>query len=108
LLDFVNFFDLEHFIFVLIDRTPPFLWRSILRATPSLFHSLPIPNLIAQGGFATSTVIEETPEAPTQSEMTKFFFAWVNEKDNLFFESLLNTGPREREATRRHTLSGLT
>jgi Phage integrase family len=43
--------------------------------------------------------IEETPEAYTQGEMTKFFFACVNEKDNLFFEFLLKTGPREREAT---------
>jgi hypothetical protein len=63
----------------------------------------PIPNLIAQGGFATSTVIEKTPEAPTKSEMTKFFLACVNEKDNL-----LSTGPCERGATRRHRLSGLT
>jgi len=45
------------------------------------------------------TPVEETPEAYTQEEMTKFFFACLNERDNLAFEFLLKTGAREREMT---------
>ena len=92
--------DLEHFIRPHRQGTTVPLAVDFPSYTVTLSA---IPILLAQAGFAASTVIEETPEAPTQSEMTKFFFACVNEKDNLFL-----TGPREREATRRHTLSGLT
>jgi integrase len=44
-------------------------------------------------------VVEEDPEAYSQSEMTKFFFAIIEERDALFFEFLLKVGAREREAT---------
>jgi integrase len=45
------------------------------------------------------TPVEETPECYEEDEMTKFFFAIVNERDNLAFEFLLKTGAREREMT---------
>ena len=45
------------------------------------------------------TPVEETPECYNESEMTKFFFACVNERDSLAFELFLKTGPRERELT---------
>jgi integrase len=43
--------------------------------------------------------IEKTPEAYTDQEMTKFFFAITDERDALYFELLLKTGAREREAS---------
>jgi integrase/recombinase XerD len=43
------------------------------------------------------TPVEETPEAYTQEEMTKFFFVIAKERDLLAFEFLLKTGARERE-----------
>ncbi len=43
------------------------------------------------------TPVEETPEAYTQEEMTKFFFVVIKERDALAFEFLLKTGARERE-----------
>jgi integrase len=43
--------------------------------------------------------IEDTPEAYTEQEMTKFFFAISDERDALYFELLLKTGAREREAS---------
>jgi integrase/recombinase XerD len=45
------------------------------------------------------TAVEETPEAYTPEEMTRFFFNIVNERDTLAFEFLLKTGAREREMT---------
>ena len=45
------------------------------------------------------TPVDETPEAYTQDEMTKFFFNIANERDALAFEFLLKTGAREREMT---------
>lgn len=45
------------------------------------------------------TPVEETPECYSESEMTKFFFNIVNERDALAFEFLLKTGAREREMT---------
>jgi integrase/recombinase XerD len=45
------------------------------------------------------TPVEETPEAYTPEEMTRFFFNVVNERDSLAFEFLLKTGAREREMT---------
>ncbi len=45
------------------------------------------------------TPVEETPECYSESEMTKFFFNVVNERDSLAFEFLLKTGAREREMT---------
>jgi len=45
------------------------------------------------------TPVDETPECYSQSEMTKFFCACVDERDSLAFEMLLKTGPREREMT---------
>jgi integrase/recombinase XerD len=44
-------------------------------------------------------VVEEDPEAYTQKEMARFFFITTDERDALFFEFLLKTGAREREAT---------
>jgi integrase/recombinase XerD len=41
--------------------------------------------------------VEETPEAYTQDEMTKFFFNVIGERDALAFEFLLKTGAREQE-----------
>jgi integrase len=41
--------------------------------------------------------IEETPEAYTEGEMTKFFFVITKERDVLAFELMLKTGPREQE-----------
>jgi len=41
--------------------------------------------------------VEETPEAYTEEEMTKFFFAITKERDALAFELMLKTGPREQE-----------
>jgi hypothetical protein len=43
--------------------------------------------------------VEETPECYSESEMTKFFFNIVNERDALAFEFLMKTGAREREMT---------
>jgi integrase len=43
--------------------------------------------------------VEETPECYSESEMTKFFFACLDERDFLAFELFLKTGPRERELT---------
>jgi integrase len=45
------------------------------------------------------TPVEETPEAYSQEEMTKFFFNVMDERDALAFEFLLKTGAREREMT---------
>ena len=45
------------------------------------------------------TPVEQTPEAYTAEEMTRFFFNVVNERDALAFEFLLKTGAREREMT---------
>jgi integrase len=45
------------------------------------------------------TPVDETPEAYTEAEMAKFFFAIAKERDALAFEFLLKTGPREREMT---------
>lgn len=42
---------------------------------------------------------KEEPEIYTPTEMTKFFFNVVTERDALFFQFLLKTGAREREAT---------
>jgi integrase/recombinase XerD len=53
--------------------------------------------LLPQSGRPTPT--DETPECYSQSEMTKFFFACVDERDSLAFEMRLKTGPREREMT---------
>jgi integrase len=41
--------------------------------------------------------VEETPEAYTEQEMTKFFFVITKERDALAFELILKTGPREQE-----------
>jgi integrase len=41
--------------------------------------------------------VEETPEAYTQEEMTKFFFVITKERDALAFELMRKTGPREQE-----------
>jgi integrase len=41
--------------------------------------------------------VEETPEAYTEEEMTKFFFVITRERDALAFELMLKTGPREQE-----------
>jgi integrase len=41
--------------------------------------------------------VEETPEAYTEGEMTKFFFVITKERDALAFELMLKTGPREQE-----------
>jgi len=43
------------------------------------------------------TPVEETPEAYTEEEMTKFFFVITKERDALAFELMLKTGPREQE-----------
>ncbi|MGB7600355.1 MAG: site-specific integrase [Candidatus Sulfotelmatobacter sp.] len=43
------------------------------------------------------TPVEETPEAYTQEEITKFFFVITKERDVLAFEFLLKSGARERE-----------
>jgi integrase len=43
------------------------------------------------------TPVDETPEAYTQEEMIKFFFAITKERDALAFEFLLKTRARERE-----------
>jgi integrase len=45
------------------------------------------------------TPVEETPECYDENEVSQFFFAIVNERDNLAFEFLLKTGAREREMT---------
>ena len=41
--------------------------------------------------------VEETPEAYTEEEMTKFFFVITKDRDALAFELMLKTGPREQE-----------
>src|SRR5258708_12592514 len=41
--------------------------------------------------------VEETPEAYTEEQMTKFFFVITKERDALAFELMLKTGPREQE-----------
>jgi integrase len=43
--------------------------------------------------------VEETPECYDESEVTKFFFNIINERDSLAFEMLLKTGAREPEMT---------
>ena len=43
------------------------------------------------------TPVDETPEAYTREEMTKFFFNIASERDTLAFEFLLKTGARETE-----------
>lgn len=45
------------------------------------------------------TPVEETPEAYTMQEWSKFMFAITSERDALAFEFLLKTGAREREMT---------
>jgi integrase/recombinase XerD len=42
-------------------------------------------------------VVEQTPECYSELEMTKFFFACVDERNSLAFEFLLKSGARERE-----------
>jgi integrase len=41
--------------------------------------------------------VDETPEAYTEEEMTKFIFVITKERDALAFEMMLKTGPREQE-----------
>jgi integrase len=41
--------------------------------------------------------VEETPEAYTEEQMSKFFFVITKERDALAFELMLKTGPREQE-----------
>ena len=41
--------------------------------------------------------VEETPEAYTEEQMTKFFFVITKVRDALAFELMLKTGPREQE-----------
>lgn len=43
------------------------------------------------------TPINETPEAFSKDEMTKFFFAITDEREMSAFELFLKTGPREPE-----------
>lgn len=45
------------------------------------------------------TPVEETPEAYTVDEWSKFIFVVTDERDALAFEFLLKTGAREREMT---------
>jgi integrase/recombinase XerD len=43
--------------------------------------------------------VDETPEAYTREEMTKFFFAITKERNALAFELMLKSGAREQELT---------
>lgn len=61
------------------------------------FSGIDHKNLLPQS--ERPTPIDETPEAYTEAEMTKFFFVISKERDALAFEVLLKTGPREREMT---------
>jgi integrase len=62
-----------------------------------MFAGVDHKKLMPQGERPTPQ--DSTPECYSETEMTKFFFNIVKERDNLFFEFLLKTGPREREAT---------
>jgi integrase len=62
-----------------------------------LFCGVDHKKLLPQG--ERPTPVDETPEAYTKEEMTKFFFTIVKERDALAFELMLKSGPREQELT---------
>jgi integrase len=76
-------------------RTICNLYASV--AASLMFAGVDHKKLMPQGERPTPQ--DSTPECYSETEMTKFFFNIVKERDSLAFEMFLKTGPRERELT---------